>query len=266
MLVKLIFDDKFSYNIVYVGRRRPQDEDLEEDATSLDHRNNPDNELREEARQRIKRIYNVDIDTIQGERTCKKMEDSIEREMKKRKLDRDEFNDMPGVDSPGPSTPMSSMSEDSDHKQLMQDEQDFIDRKISEYREENSHKTDYTEEDALEYAKSSLSKLKDKYDNPDADYTETDNQDERTTESNTNDSSDSQDDLTKDTNISTQIKNIVRGGGTGGVSSGGNSDGESDNNGGSNNDSSNFFTASNFLLLFFSFIEVIAQHLECFFL
>lgn len=239
------------------------------DASALGNRHSHNDELRGESRKRIRDKYGVDPDNSEEEKMCADTERLIEKKFKKRKLERDEYNDMVGVENAGPSAPVSPMSDDSDHKQLMEDELEFINKKESEYRKENSHKSDYSEEDAQKYAKDCLDKLKDEYDNPDTDNTDTDNPEtdhehEGANEPDSDDeSSNSKYGSNKGTNILTKIKDIFKNsGGSGGVSSGGSGDGGSNNNGGSDNDSSNFFTIPNFILLFSSIIKAIAESLD----
>ena len=131
------------------------------DASALENRHSHNDELREEARKRIKRKFGVDPDNSEEEKMCADTERLIVKEFKKRKLYRDEYNDMVGVEDAGPSSSVNPMTDDSDHKQLMEDDLEFIKKKESEYSKENSHKRDYSEEDAHKYAKYCLDKLKD---------------------------------------------------------------------------------------------------------
>lgn len=264
----------YNNNICFFERKGPEDEDLESVASDLDGRDAPDEGVRKEAEERIKRKFDVDITTAEGEERCKKIEKSLEEEFKRRKLERHEYNDILGVDNQGYSPTATELSVDSDHKALMEDEKEYIEKKKSEYKEENSDKN-YSEEDALKYAQDSLNKLKDKYDNPDTDQTDTDqtdtdNEDERTSEPDTEDeSSDLSNGLDKGSNNLTQIKDIVKGGkggGSGSVSSGGSGEGGSNNNGGSDSGSNDFFTVSNFFFYFLTFIGCIAEYLECLFI
>ncbi|KAJ8133619.1 hypothetical protein O1611_g1 [Lasiodiplodia mahajangana] len=239
----LIIDNVPLYNILYFDRKTPdsEDEGLASDASALENRHSNNQELREEARERLKRKYGVNPDNPEEENMCANTERSIVKEFKKRKFDRDEYNDMVGVEDAGPSTSVSPMTDDSDHKQLMEDEKEFKKEKESQYRKENSHKSDYSEEDAQKYAKDCLDKLKYKYDNPETDNSETDHEYEGDHNPDSEDeSSNSDNDSEKGKNISTKIKDIVKSsGGSGGVSSGGSGDGGSNNNnGGSDNDSS----------------------------
>lgn len=254
----LIIDNIPLCNIIYYDRKTPdsEDEGLASDASALGNRHSNNDELRREARERIKRKFGVDPDNTEEEKMCADAERSIVKQFKKRKLERDEFNDMVGVEDAGPSASVSPMTEDSDHKQLMEEELEFIQEKASQYRKENSHKRDYSEEDAHKYAKDCLDKLKDEYDNPETDHTETDNSETDHEHEGANEP-DSEDESSNSKKGSGNSKN-----GSGGVSSGGSDDGGSDNNGGSDNDSSNFFTISNFLLLFFSIIKVLAESLD----
>lgn len=264
LFYQLIFDNLplYNNNVVYIRRRDPEDEDLGSDAEDLDGRRLPDGESRREANEYIKRKFGIDPDSPKGEQKCLDLEKVLNREFKKRRLDRDEFNDMPGVENAGRSPSSSLMSEDSDHRQLMEDEMDFIKKKTSEYREENSQKTDYTEEDAHKYAKDCLDKLKDKYDNPDTDHTETDSKHEESSESDSSSESGDSNNGSDKYTVSTKIKDIVkRSGGSGGVSSGGNNDGENNNNGGSDNDSNNYFSGHKFVILLFYIIEALAEFL-----
>nr|AYE67615.1 hypothetical protein [Annulohypoxylon stygium]AYE67643.1 hypothetical protein [Annulohypoxylon stygium] len=177
----------------YINRKRPNDEDLEDEATDLDKRHSADPNLRREAQNLIRDTYGINSDTAQGERDCQRVEKVLEREYKKRRLERDEFNDKPGVNNAGCSPSASPISEDSDHRQLMEDERDYLERHATQYRQANSHRDDYSEADAVEYARNSLASLKDEMDNPDTDSTETASEDERTSEPDTEDDSDNPD-------------------------------------------------------------------------
>nr|AYE67567.1 hypothetical protein [Annulohypoxylon stygium] len=177
----------------YIDRKRPNDEDLEDEATDLDNRHSNDPNLRREAQNNIRNTYGIDPTTAQGESECQRVEKVLEREYKKRRLERDEFNDRPGVNNAGCSPSASPISEDSDHRQLMEDERDFLERYATQYRQANSHRDGYSEADAVEYARNALASLNDQIDNPDTDSTETASEDERTSESDTENDSNNPD-------------------------------------------------------------------------
>ena len=276
----------------YINRKRPNDEDLEDEATDLDKRHSTDPNLRREAQNNIWDTYGINSNTAQGERDCQRIEKVLEREFKKRRLERDEFNDKPGVNNAGCSPSASPISEDSDHRQLMEDERDYLERHATQYRQANSHRDDYSEADAVEYARNSLARLKDEMDNPDTDSTETASEDERTSEPDTEDDSDNSDtghtetanedertsepdtedessDLSngsdKGTNIGSKIKDIFKGGkggGSGSVSSGGSGEEGSNNNGGSDSGSNDFSILHKFFFIFLYIIGNIAEVLE----
>ena len=204
----------FNNGFIYIKRKSPKDEDLEAEAEELDERNSPDENVRREAEKRIKETYGFDPNNSEGERKCQTIEKSIEREFKRRRLERDEHNDKAGVERAGYSSSVTPISDDSDHRQLKEDEVNYIEKRMSEYIEKHSHESDYNEKDAVEFAKDSLKKLYDSYDNPDTDHTETDNEHETTSEPDTEDElSDSRDGSDKGTNTSTKIKDIVKRGG-----------------------------------------------------
>ena len=288
----------YNNGFYYINRKEPNDEDLESEAAELDERHSNNADIRREAQQRIRNTHGFNPDTPQGERTCQAIEKQLEREYKKRRLDRDELNDKPGVSDPGYSpSEVSAISEDSDHRQLMEDERDYLNRKESEYRADNSHRRDYSETDAVEFARNCLNSLKDDYDNPETDSaetasedertsepdaeddndnpdtggpSETANEDERTSEPDTEDeSSDSSNGSDKGSNIVNKIKDIFKGGkggGSGSVSSGGSGEEGSNNNGGSDSGSNDFSTLRNFFFIFLSFIGSVAEYLEVLFL
>jgi len=95
---------------------------LASDASALENRHIEDEELRQEYRERLKRNYGLDPDNSEDEKKCVAIEKSVVKEFKKRKLDRDEYNEMVGVQDHGASSSVSPMSEDSDHKQIREDE------------------------------------------------------------------------------------------------------------------------------------------------
>ena len=68
-LIFEIFNDTSLYNnsVVYVGRKEPEDEDLESEADDLGNRNSHDENLRKEAKEKIKRTYGFDPDGPGGE-------------------------------------------------------------------------------------------------------------------------------------------------------------------------------------------------------
>jgi len=274
-------------NILYFERKVPdsEDEELASDASALENRHTQNADLRREYRERLKRKYNLDPDNSEDEKKLVAIEKSVVKDFKKRKLDRDEYNEMVGVQDHGASSSVSPMSEDSDYKELRQDDLDFIKKKEDEYREENSHKEGYSEEDANKYAKICLDKIKEKLDNPETDHSETDNPEtdhSETDHTETNheheggyeadsedESSSSDNGSDKGTNISTKIRDLIRkSGGSGGESSGGSGGfaGGSNNNGGSDNGSSNFSIISRFILILFSIIEVLAETINNLFL
>ena len=135
----------YNNGFYYINRKEPNDEDLESEAAELDERHSNNADIRREAQQRIRNTHGFNPDTPQGERTCQAIEKQLEREYKKRRLDRDELNDKPGVSDLGYSpSEVSAISEDSDHRQLMEDERHYLNRKESEYRADNSHRRVYS--------------------------------------------------------------------------------------------------------------------------
>jgi hypothetical protein len=292
-------DNTLLDNIVNLERKEPdsEDEGLVSDASALENRHIQDPESRQEYREKLKRIFNVDPDNSEDERTCAALQKTVERTYKKRKLERDEYNDMVGVEDIGPSTSVSPMSMDSDHKQMMEDDRDFLKKKEDEYREENRHREDYSEEDAKIYARNCLNEVLDELDNPETDDSETNHEDEGGCEAESEyessssdngsdkgtnhedeggceadseyESSSSDNGSDKGTNISTKIKDLIRkSGGSGGVSSGGSDGfaGGSNNNGGSDNGTSKFSILDKFITIFFSFIDLLFDVINSLFL
>lgn len=241
-------------NVYYASSRKYPDSEDESDNSTYGHLENRDAEG-------IKRKLDLDSNDSDYEDRCDALQKKIVKKIKTRKADRDEYNERIGV---GASSSVSPISDSSDHKQLMEDDKEYIEKKKLEYEQRNSHKEDYSEEEAYKYAREQLSSLHDKADNSDTDSTKTNNEHEETCEPDSEDeSSKSNNDSDKSTNFLTKIKDIIKkGGGSGGGASNETSGDGGSNKGGSDNDSNNFFTTSNLILLFFSFLEAFTEYLN----